>query len=182
MPTIILKINKADVWDEVAKTSGYTGDKMTDKDENAYERILITDEDQKSLQRFWEEAVAVANDQLKEMLVTASAMNSDYQVTLNVSRSYDTVLTPSVQAALTSYFISAIVGRWYKFSNKAEADSYISEAVNMMDDVLRKLYSRKRPRRPNRETNREPHVIDPIIPEPINPPFIISPEITDTNN
>lgn len=154
MPTITLTVNKANVWNEVAKTSGYTGDKMTDADENenAYERILITDEDQKSLQRFWEEAVAVANDQLKEMLETASSMNSDYRVTLHVSKSYDQVLNPSVQAALTSYFISAIVGRWYKFSNKAEVESYLSEAANMMDDVLRKLYSRKRPRRPNRET------------------------------
>ncbi|WP_290302438.1 hypothetical protein [Muribaculum intestinale] len=170
MPTIILQVNKAAVWNEVAKTSGYTGDKMTDADENAYERILITDEDQKSLQRFWEEAVAVANDQLKEMLETASSMNSDYKVALHVSRSYDTVLNASVQAALTSYFISAIVGRWYKFSNKGEADSYLSEAANMMDDVLRKLYSRKRPRRPNREGT----TIRPIIPD--------VPIITDPNN
>ncbi len=168
MPTITLTVNKANVWNEVAKTSGYTGDKMTDADENAYERILITDEDQKSLQRFWEEAVAVANDQLKEMLETASPMNSDYNVRLHVSNSYDQVLNASVQAALTSYFISAIVGRWYKFSNKSEAESYFSEAANMMDDVLRKLYSRKRPRRPNRE---RPTIV------PIDPPIL-----TDNNN
>jgi hypothetical protein len=172
MASITLNVNKADVWSEVAKTSGYTGDKMTDTDKNAYERILITDEDQKSLQRFWEEAVAVANDQLKEMLEMASPMNSDYNVTLNVSRSYDTVLNASVQAALTSYFISAIVGRWYKFSNKSEADSYLSEAANMMDDVLRKLYSRKRPRRPNREITVPVGPHGPII-NPDNPPIII---------
>lgn len=169
MPTITLTVNKANVWNEVAKTSGYTGDKMSDTDENAYERILITDEDQKSLQRFWEEAVAVANDQLKEMLEAASSMSSDYRVTLHVSKSYDQVLNPSVQAALTSYFISAIVGRWYKFSNKSEAESYFTEAANMMDDVLRKLYSRKRPRRPNRE-------LPEIIPIPDTP------ILTDTNN
>lgn len=156
MPTIVLKVIKADVWNEVAKTSGYTGDKMTETDENAYDRILITDEDQKSLQRFWEEAVAVSNDHLKELLITASDMNADYQVTLSVSRNYDTVLTPSVQAALTSYFISSIVGRWYKFCNKTEANNYISDANNMIDDVLRKLYSRKRPRRPNREFIHDP--------------------------
>ncbi|MBD5414854.1 MAG: hypothetical protein HDR46_01065 [Bacteroides sp.] len=170
MPTITLTVTKANVWNEVAKASGYTGSKMIDTDEKAYERILFTDEDQESLQRFWEEAVAVANDQLKDMLEAASPMNSDYTVTLYVSKSYDQVLNASVQAALTGYFISAIVGRWYKFSNKAEADSYISEASNMMDDVLRKLYSRKRPRRPNRE--RPP--IGPLIPD--------TPILTDTNN
>lgn len=164
MPTIILTVNKADVWNEVAKTSGYTGDKMTDSDENAYERILLTDEDQKSLQRFWEEAVAVANDQLKEMLETASEVKSDYVVILHVSNSYDKVLNGSVEAALTSYFISAIVGRWYKFCNKTEAESYFTDAANMMDDVLRKLYSRKRPRRPNRENSTtDPN--PPILPD-----------------
>lgn len=157
MPTITIKVNKTDVWNEVAKTSGYTGDKLTDSDEGAYERILITDEDQKSLQRFWEEAVAVANDQLKEMLERASAMDKDYEVTLHVSNSYDQILNASVQAAIMSYFISAIVGRWYKFCNKVEADGYFAESAAMMDDALRKLYSRKRPRRPNRET------IKPVI-------------------
>lgn len=148
MPIISLKVNKADVWNEVAITSSYTGDKMTDADENAYNRILITDEDQKSLQRFWEEAVAVANDNLKEMLETTSAVDSDYNITLNVPKNYDRTLNASVQAALTSYFISAIVGRWYKFSNKAEVDSYIAEANVMMDAVIRMLYSRRRPTRP----------------------------------
>lgn len=148
MSIISLKVNKADVWNEVAITSSYTGDKMTDADENAYNRILITDEDQKSLQRFWEEAVAVANDYLKEMLETTSAVNSDYNITLNVPKNYDRTLNASVQAALTSYFISAIVGSWYKFSNKAEADSYMAEANVMMDAVIRMLYSRKRPHRP----------------------------------
>lgn len=151
MPTITININKAEVWDEVAKTTGYTGDKMADADENAYERILITDEDQKSLQRFWEEAAAIANDRLKEMLEKAAPLKSDYNVELHVSKNYDQVLNASVQAALKSYFISAIVGRWYKFSNKGEADSYFAEAGVMIEDALRKLYSRKRPLRPVRE-------------------------------
>lgn len=151
MPSITLTVNKTDVWNEVAKTSGYTGDKMTDADENAYERILITDEDQKSLQRFWIDAVAVANGHLKELIERSSPMNSDYNITLHLPKNYNQELNSSVQEALTSYFISAIVGRWYKFSNKKEAENYFSEAANMMDNVLRMLYSRKRPRRPNRE-------------------------------
>ena len=150
MATITLHVGKEQVWEEVKKTASYTGDKMVG-DNDAYERIMLTEEDRKSLQRFWEEAASVANDQLKDMIVTSSAMTDDYDVELNVSNSYDTQLNSSVQTALCSYFIAAIVGRWYKFSNKGEADSYFSEAASMMEDVLRKLYSRKRPRRPNRE-------------------------------
>lgn len=151
MVTITLKVNKTAVWNEVVKTSGYTGDKMSDTDEDAYERILITDEDQKSLQRFWEEAAAVANGRLKEMIENVSETDSDYEVSLRVSLSYDEALNGSVQAALTSYFIHAIVGRWYKFCNKAEAESYLADSALMMEDALRKLYSRRRPPRPNRK-------------------------------
>lgn len=158
MAEITLKVTKADVWSEVAKTTAYTGDKMTGAEaEGAYDRILITDEDQKVLQRFWEEAAAVANDQLKEMLETSSAMSSDYSVNLHVSNAYDKVLNNSVQSALRSYFIAAIVARWCKFANKGETEAYANEAAAMMEDVRRKLYSRKRPLRPNRE-NRETEV------------------------
>nr|DAJ60200.1 MAG TPA: hypothetical protein [Caudoviricetes sp.] len=151
MPTITLSVKKSEVWDEVAKISGYTGDKLTDADENTYERILMTDEDQESLQRFWDEAAAVANDQLKEMLETASSASDDYNVVLLVPRNYDTVLNESVEVALKGYFISAIVGRWFRLADKDEAEGYMTEAGSMMKDVLRKLYSRKRPQRAKAE-------------------------------
>ncbi len=149
MNTIELHIYKTQVWDEVAKAAAYTGDKMIG-DETAYERIMLTDEDAKVLQRFWEETVSVANDQLKEMLLNSSTVSGDYSVTLEVSRAYDVNLTPSVEASLRSYFISAIVSKWYMFANKGEAEAYATEALAMMNDVLRKLYSRKRPQRPKR--------------------------------
>lgn len=150
---ITLTVKKSIVWDEVAKTTGYTGDKIVG-DDNAYERILLTDEDSKQLQRFWEEAAAAANDQLKEMLVSSSPMSSDYQVELLVSSNYDTTLNGSVQTALTSYFIAAISGRWFKFSKKDECESYFADAVSMINDALRKLYSRKRPKRPAGRDNK----------------------------
>lgn len=158
MPQITLQVDKETVWNEVIKTSGYTGDKMLSsaEDDNPYERILLTDEDKKSLQLFWEESVTVANNQLKEMLITASSMTDDYKVVLQVSRSYDTILNASVQSAIKSYFIAAIVARWYKFSNKTEAQGYFTEAAAMMEDALRKLYSRRSPIRPKRRTTTPP--------------------------
>ena len=149
MNKITIHIDKAQVWDEVAKTASYTGDKMIG-DETAYERIMLTDEDAKMLQRFWEEVVSIANDQLKEMLLGSSEVADDYKVELEVSRAYDLNLTQSVVASLRSYFISAIVSKWYMFANKGEAETYATEATAMLLDAVRKLYSRKRPQRPIR--------------------------------
>lgn len=138
------------MWEEVAKVAAYTGDKLGG-DELAYDRIMLTDEDANELGRFWEEACAEANNQLKEMLAEASAMEDDYEAKLNVSNYYDTTLNESVQTALRGYFIAAIMARWCKFANKAEAGLYATEATMMMADVKQKLYYRKRPHRPNRD-------------------------------
>jgi hypothetical protein len=50
MIDIILTVNKEKVYEEVAKTTSYTGAKMDD--ELAYDRIFTTDEDKSMLERF----------------------------------------------------------------------------------------------------------------------------------
>lgn len=149
MQQISFNVSKDNVWEEVAKITGYTGGKMAG-DETAYERILMTDEDAKSLHRFWEEAEAVANDTLKEMIIAIGESERNYMVTLEVSNSYDQILNRSVQVALEGYFISAITGSWYRFANKEEAEAYFNDAGAKLDEVSRKLYSRRRPTRPVR--------------------------------
>lgn len=149
MNKITIHIDKTQVWDEVAKTANYTGDKMVG-DETAYERIMLTDADAEEWQRFWEESASVANDEVKDMLVSASAIADDYNIELEVSKFFDVSLLPSVEASLRSYFILSIVSKWYMFCNKGEAQTYATEAVAMLADAMRKLYSRKRPTRPNR--------------------------------
>ena len=114
-------------------------------------RIMLTDDDAKEWQRFWEESVSMANDEVKDMLVKSSAIADDYNVELEVSRFFDTNLLPSIVASLRSYFISSIVSKWYMFCNKGEAQTYAAEALAMLTDAMRKLYSRKRPPRPNRK-------------------------------
>ena len=156
METIKLSIGQTDVYDEVSQTTSYTGAKMMDNpkagDKEAYERIFTTDEDRSALKRFWEEAVTVANDRFKFMFVSGTLPSADkYEVTLEVSKSFDKQLTPSIQAALRSYFVLAITGKWFIYTNKTEASEYMSGAATMLEDVLRKLYSRKRPVKPTKK-------------------------------
>jgi hypothetical protein len=49
--------------------------------------------------------------------------------------------------SLFSYFVSFILSRWFKISNKEEADTYMADATAMMDDVMRKIYYRSAPTR-----------------------------------
>ena len=149
MATITLNINRDDVYREVDKTTDYTGSKLLDGDENARDRIQASEHDMKNLSRFWEEACATTNERLKEMVESSSLpSDDDYFVTLKVSVAYDTVLTPSVEATLRTFFITFITGKWYVFTNKGETKDYMAQASDLMEDIRRKLYSRKMIRSP----------------------------------
>lgn len=173
METITIQIFQDDVYKEVAKATDYTGSKLIDGDEGARDRILAADEDLAELGRFWEESVLAANESLKEMLVTGGTAyitptlnpitpqgvtsvtptlgEKGYRAEIGVSKSFDKALTASVQSTLRSFFIASIIGQWFKFANKGEAQDYLIQASEMMIAAERLLYSRRRPTRPNKQ-------------------------------
>lgn len=146
MTDVTLAVDKNKVYDEVAKTTSYTGAKMQG-DDKAYERIFTTDEDQQMLERFWTEASNAATEQLKPFLEINLSDLSCYKVQLELSSSFETQLQASIETSLFSFFVSVIVGKWYKFTNKSEAESYTNEAVGMIEDVMQKIYFKKKPKR-----------------------------------
>lgn len=148
MITITLDISKAAVYGEVAKTTAYTGAKMAD-DKEAYDRIFTTEEDSKMLDRFWDEAASLATGAMKRFVVevggTTSGGVAGYNVVLELSGSYDEILTPSVEKSLFSYFVNSIVGKWDSISNKGDVARYEGEATEALRDVVSKLCYRKKP-------------------------------------
>lgn len=152
-----LTIDKAEVMDEVAKTTAYEG-KKTVGDDGAYERIFATAEDRAMLGRFWDEAASAATESMKRFLVGAwdtysaeeggkAVERAGYTVRLELSGSYDTALTPSVEKSLFSFFVNAIVGKWNSFVKEGQVDRYESEAAAALQDIMSKLFYRRKPTR-----------------------------------
>jgi len=143
-------VPKAEVYNEVAKTTSYTGIKMSGED---YARIFTTDEDRMMLERFFNEAANGLTDVLKPFLVSVSDtsplhcidLTRNYVVSLELSSSYDENLNGSVESSMFSYFTNFIVGNWYKFANKEEAEAYLATAASMVLDIKSKIYFRKKP-------------------------------------
>lgn len=153
METITIQIFQDDVYEEVAKATDYTGSKMTGADEGARDRILAADADLAELGRFWDESVLATNENLKEMLISGQTKRSTsgkivYEAVIEVSKSFDKILTASVQSTLRSFFIASIIGQWFKFANKGEAKDYFLQGTEMMEAAERLLYSRRKPIRP----------------------------------
>lgn len=152
METIDIRIVRDEVYEEVAKATDYTGSKLMDGDETARDRILAADADLTELSRFWEEAVTATNENLKEMLISGTTVTEGsivaYKATIEVSKSFDKKLKDSVQSTLRSFFIASIIGQWFKFANKGEANDYFNQAAEQMIAAERLLYSRRKPVRP----------------------------------
>lgn len=153
METITITVSQRDVYGEVAKATDYTGSKLIDGDEGARDRILAVDDDFKELGRFWDETVAAAEEWLKQMLVSGQTLTTDdgdrqYDMNIEVSKAWDATLHGSVESTLRSYFIASIIGQWFKFANKGEAKEYLASAGEMLQNVERLLYARKRPSLP----------------------------------
>lgn len=157
---------------EVATTTAYTGGKMADKDETALQRISTVDEDENHLERFWEESRAdicqeliglvnfegMVNKIIKpaepktQSTETASlpiiSIKSHYELRLEVSKSFDNALLPSMTVSLRSFFVHNIVAKWYVYTNKTEAGDYADKATTLLDDIHRKAVYKKKPTRP----------------------------------
>lgn len=154
MQTVTFTVNKANVYDEVAKTTAYTGAKAQDE-KVSYERIFATDEDRLALERFWAEASNAVTDLFKPFLTSVTSqpegqgvdITRNFVAVLEISGSYDTALNDSIGSSLFSFFSLFIVGKWFKYTNKDDAASYANEAAGMLEDVKSKIYYRKKPRR-----------------------------------
>lgn len=170
---ITLSINKDDVMQEVAVTTAYTGSKMADNDENALHRISTVDEDENHLERFWEESRADICQELiglvtfegmvngiiikpndPEILIQPSPnalppiVQPHYELRLEVSKSFDDALLPSMKLSLRSFFVHNIVAKWYVYTNKTEAGDYADKAATLLDDIHRKAVYKRKPTRP----------------------------------
>lgn len=151
---ITLLVTKINVYDEVSKTSSYTGAKMDDNG-SAYMRIFTIDEDRVVLERFWNEACNKVVDLIKPFILSISKLveshtidiANNFTAKLGMPSSFDETLVESINTALFSFFTNYIVGKWYEFTNKGEAKEYLLSADAILEDVKSKIYYRKKPTR-----------------------------------
>lgn len=152
---IVLNIKKANVYDEVAKLTGYVGAKTIEDTGKAYDRVFTTDDDRLMLERFWREAIGAITDEIKRFMTNVSTQANSQTVdisevwtaNLEMPSNFDNNLIDSINDSLFSYAVNSIVSKWFSITNKEEADMYSGMAVNCGNEAKSKLYYRKKPKR-----------------------------------
>ena len=142
-------INKSMVLEEVAMQTAYVGAKTILSDgRTAYEQIFTTNDDYAMLERFWNEAISFTTGSLKKYMTSVTGTTS-LTFTLDLPGRYDIAQNESVQKSLFSYFTNYITAKWMAIANKADAEYYEKYATENMKDVLQKIFTIKKPIRPN---------------------------------
>lgn len=144
MITVVLTVSKDTVYQEVAKTTAYTGAKMKDEPQ-AYDRIPVIEADKVQLDRFWEEACHTATQLFMPFLVTTD-QEVDYVATLQMSGSYDANLNDSVQGALGSMFINHLIRKWFEVTNRGDLELYQQLELDALRKLRSMIYYRKKPK------------------------------------
>lgn len=147
-----ISIDKFAVYDEVAKTTAYTGAKQTGSDETSYDRLLTTDEDRQMLERFWVEACDAATTRMKRFVAAVStleigdgATTATYSLTLELPSRWPIVLGSAVKAELQNFLTALITAKWLTVAGSDRADIYASLADTKLQNATRLLYHRGKP-------------------------------------
>lgn len=170
----MIRVLKRDVFEDVGKETDYFGSKLTggehEEPGRERDRLLMTDADLETLERFWDEGVAAINERLKELLAYGR-MKSDrrceaesacfevsaapeaevrfYEAEFEVGRMFNHELTGDVERLLRGFLADTITGRWLRLCHREEWQGYIADSESKIEGARRILYSRRRPAMPD---------------------------------
>ena len=137
---------KSDVISAIAETTDYTGNKTETADrEEFHERVATVENDAELLSRYWQEVCATLADALRSFITEALFGRETFTLTLELSSSYDTSLTPAVEAGIFSIICSSITWRWFRLTMPSRADEWKKEASCQFSALIANLYHRKKP-------------------------------------
>ncbi|MGN1228651.1 MAG: hypothetical protein ACI4T5_03240 [Prevotella sp.] len=137
-------INEESMLKEVRRLTSYAGAKTAD-DEGAYDRKSATKQDADMLQLWWREALTKLQDVLKPF-VTSVVNDDTVKIELAMSSSWDATLAESLNMSAGSYVVNYVAGKWLEMTEGKQND-YNVEALSLLNDVLSKIYYKKKPTR-----------------------------------
>jgi hypothetical protein len=155
MKVIDIKLFRRKIYQEVARTTAYTGVKsenaasLKDEDERAemFDRLATVDEDNPLLSDYLTEASAFAAEVLRSFIASVSLAGETLTFSLNASDSFDDTLTPVVVNNLNAFLTASVTARWFRLSCREKAAEWETEATRRIDSVLATLCHRMAPRR-----------------------------------
>lgn len=149
MQKIKIEISKADVYNEVAKTTAYIGGKTLDSNgKSMYDQVFVTDVDREMLERFWRGALDSLTYVLGNVLMfTTEEENGSVCLFLKMTDNFPMTLEGSLKSTAIEYVENKIIGEWCSVTAKGEVEQYSNQSGALLMQVNNLIHKRCRPTR-----------------------------------
>ena len=152
---IELDIKRKDVYNEVARISGYVGAKSfkeQDRQADTYTRIAITDSDNELLDRYWEDCCGKVAGELQRFIKDIVSNDKSNDVTFIIQPLSDVAQRKTVlQKDLFSCFVNFILCKWFELTDKERCEYYFANYNDFIKGIRRKLCMKFAPTKANFE-------------------------------
>lgn len=152
---IELDIKRKDVYNEVARISGYVGAKSfkeQDGQADTYTRIAITDSDYELLDRYWEDCCGKVAGELQRFIKDIVSNDKSNDVTFIIQPLSDVAQRKTVlQKDLFSCFVNFILCKWFELTDKERCEYYFANYNDFIKGIRCKLCMKFAPTKANFE-------------------------------
>ena len=152
---IELDIKRKDVYNEVARISGYVGAKSfkeQDGQADTYSRIAITDSDSELLDRYWEDCCGKGAGELQRFIKDIVSNDKSNDATFIIQPLSDVAQRKTVlQKDLFSCFVNFILCKWFELTDKERCEYYFANYNDFIKGIRRKLCMKFAPTKANFE-------------------------------
>ena len=152
---IELDIKRKDVYNEVARISGYVGAKSfkeQDGQADTYTRIAITDSDSELLDRYWEDCCGKVAGELQRFIKDIVSNDKSNDVTFIIQPLSNVAQRKTVlQKDLFSCFVNFILCKWFELTDKERCEYYFANYNDFIKGIRRKLCMKFAPTKANFE-------------------------------
>ena len=152
---IELDIKRKDVYNEVARISGYVGAKSfkeQDGQADTYTRIAITDSDYELLDRYWEDCCGKVAGEVQRFIKDIVSNDKSNDVTFIIQPLSDVAQRKTVlQKDLFSCFVNFILCKWFELTDKERCEYYFANYNDFIKGIRRKLCMKFAPTKANFE-------------------------------
>lgn len=148
MADFTLTIKKNDIYEEVAKTTAYIGNKATVEDgKSAFDQIFVTEADLSMIERFFNESLDALRNVLKRFISGGSGVDGTINWELEMPSRFDGNLLSSINSSANSFLVNSIIGKWCEIAANDKAKEYTDNAAALLLDIKDKAFFKKKPTR-----------------------------------
>ena len=145
-----IRIDKDSIFEQIAKKTSYIGSKM--KDEDAYDNIFTTDEDQEFFEEHFELAHAECVEMLfpyamKEITDSEEVKDDGYSIVITVPKEMSQTTVSLVERQINEYIVSRLIAEWMMVCNIDSHSYWLERYTSIRKQINRTLLSRMKPLR-----------------------------------